>query len=191
MGVYFQASPNLHFTNPFWIYHTPLNKREKQQLALETAALSCRWQLHRLQWNYLRFGLTRESKQLLWATELYINMCSMHATCSSAFGEIWRDLAWFFSWITSVEFPQVNAKLGQYCLMSERQCLHSLQDGRGSSHNLQNGYQHRHCTLTTVILHSINVFLLVLSLFSLIGWISGLKILLDIFEVRRLMFRDF
>lgn len=73
LGVYFQTSLNLHSTNPFWIHHTPLNKSEKQQLPLGTAALSCRWQLHRLQWNYLRFGLTKESKLLLWATELHMS----------------------------------------------------------------------------------------------------------------------
>lgn len=96
LGVYFQTSLNLHFTNPFWIHHKPLNKSEKQQLLLATAALSCRWQLHRLQWNFLRFD------QRLKATALgnqaayeQLNPSSFPAgaQCSSAFGEIWRDLA--------------------------------------------------------------------------------------------------
>lgn len=174
-----------------------MNKSEKQQLPLAAAAMSCRWQLHRLQWNDLRFGLTKESKLLLWAPELHINNwtpvlflpgLSVNLPSLEKSGETYLDFSAKSSLLSFLKSIQNWSNTVSW--LKENACIHSKM-GHGSCQNLKKGYWQRHCTLTTVILHSINVCVLVLSLFPLIGWISGFKRLIEIIEVRHLMFRGF
>lgn len=100
-GVYFQTSLNLHFTNPFWITtHLRTKVRSSDyplQLQLWVAggsSTNCSGITSDLDWpKNQRYC----SRQLRAHEQLNTSSLPAGARCSSAFGEIWRDLTWFFS----------------------------------------------------------------------------------------------
>lgn len=198
-GMYFQGSLNSHFTNPFWIDWTPLTKviSKNYPLQLQLWVAVC----NSTGCNRVTLDLDWLKNQSYCTGALTCTLTTKHTNSFTAGGLSVRlpsldnteeTLLDFSAKSCLLSFLKSMQKMVQYSLMTERKCLHAFQDRTWKQpKNRKKGTNTGTILLEKLHYIQMNVCVLVLPLFPVIGWISGFVRLIEINKAWHLMFRGF